>query len=386
LSSKARALNQPLSEANGQEPSPKMNWLFFFVGIIIFTVAMMFVSFPAGLFTVFGTHLSNNYTASTRVTALTYDFVFASVQIPIFGPIFGTLGGLFVLFSAVYFAFLILAARQGPGLLRALRSSITEGYDALFTNPLAATSVLLGATSLVIVLVDTLQTNAGISTGSLSGDPFSLLVDFTVAPLLEETTFRLIMLGIPVLILSLVLLRNFSPMKAIKVLWRPSSFWDVDETEEAETSRSFNETTPSMFPDQETDSLKVRAMKPIIYVFLLLSSLIFGYAHYASGAGWGPGKVSEAALAGLALGYLYVKYGFHTNVLLHWSINYVGSVFSFLAQGLWGVPWTSNTGSFLDVIPTVEIIYLLGVPSTVIVANELLKQFMGGRKKRLSAP
>ncbi len=385
MSPKARALNPPLSEPDDPEPYPKVNWLFFFVGIIIFTVAMMFVSFPAGLYTVFGTHLSNSYTASTRVTALTYDFVFASVQIPVFGPIFSTLGGIFVLFSAIYFAFLVFAARQGSGLLGALRSSTTRGYDALFTNPLAATTVLVGATSLMTQLVDSVQTNAGISTGSLSGDPFSLLVDFTVAPLLEETTFRVIMLGIPVLVLSLILLRGFSLKKAAKVLWRPSSFWDVDETEEVVTPRTFSDTSPSIFPDQQADSLKVRAMKPIVYVFLLLSSLIFGYAHYASGAGWGPGKISEAALAGLALGYLYVKYGFHTNVLLHWSINYVGSVFSFLAQGLWGVPWTSNTGSFLDVIPTVEIIFLLGVPSALIVANELLKQAMGGKKKGLPA-
>ena len=96
-----------------------MNWLFFFVGIIIFMVAMMFVSFPAGLYTVFGTHLSNNYTASTGVKALTYDFVFSSVQI----PIGGNLGDIFVIFLAVYFAFLVLAARQGVGLLRSLRSS-----------------------------------------------------------------------------------------------------------------------------------------------------------------------------------------------------------------------------------------------------------------------
>ena len=80
------------------------------------------------------------------------------------------------------------------------------------------------------------------------------------------------------------------------------------------------------------------------------------------------------------LGYLYVKYGFHTNVLLHWSINYVGSIFAFFAQGVWGVPWTSNTGNVLDYLPTLEIVILLGIPSTLIVANELLKGALGTRK------
>jgi hypothetical protein len=381
LSSPATELKPP-SEGAGPPPSPKTNWLFFFVGIAIFTVAMMLASFPVGIYTVFGTQLSTTYSASTPVHALVYDFVFATVQV----PIAGNLGDLFLVLSVIYFGFLLLAARQGAGFLKALRSSVSDGYDSLFQNPLAATLILLGATALITILVDNAQTSAGISTGSLTGDPFSLLVDFTVAPLLEETTFRVIMIGVPVLILALVMLRGYSPMKIAKVLWRPSSVWDVDETEETETTRSFKEAGPSMFPAAQTDSLKVRAMKPVVYVFLVLSSFIFGYAHFASGAGWGPGKISEAALAGMALGYLYIKYGFHTDVLLHWSINYVGSIFAFFAQGVWGVPWTSNAGSPLDVIPTLDIVFLLGIPSTFIVANELLKWALRGKKLRAKAP
>jgi hypothetical protein len=345
----------------------------FFVGIVVFTVAMMLISFPVGLYTVFGTRLSDNYTASSPVYSFSYDLLFASVQV----PAVGNLGDFFVVFSAIYLGFLLLAARQGAGLFKALRVGVSDGYRALFTNPLAATMVLLGATSFVTALVDTFQSSAGISTGSLTGDPFLLLVNIAFAPLFEESTFRLILIGVPVLLLALILLRGYSPSWAVRVLWRPSSLWDVDEADGVETVRSFKEASPSMFPDGPRDSLKVRAIKPVVYAFLLLSSFIFGYAHYASGAGWGPGKISEAALAGLALGYLYVKYGFHTNVLLHWSVNYVGTIFSFFAQGLLGIPWTSNTGSFLDVVPTLDIVFLLGVPSTLIVANELLKRFMG---------
>lgn len=372
-SSGARALQTP-QEARDTASSAKTNWLFFFIGIVVFTIAMMLVSFPVGLYTVFGTHLSGNYSASTPVYSVGYDFFFATVQV----PLVANFGGIFVVISAIYLGFLLLAARQGAGLLKALRASVSDGYDALFTNPLAATMVLLGAVSFVTVLVDSFQTSAGVSTGSLTGDPFLLLENFTLAPLTEETTFRLLMIGLPVVVLSLVMFRDFSPMKAAKALWRPSSVWDVDEAGETETVtvRSFEETGPSLFPDGPSDSLKVRAIKPVVYAFFFLSSLIFGYAHYSSGIGWGPGKVSEAALAGVALGYLYIKYGFQTNVLLHWSVNYVGTIFPFLGQAVYGVSWTSNTGSFLDIIPNIDIVYLLGVPSTLIVANELLKHAM----------
>jgi hypothetical protein len=350
---------------------------FFLVAVIAFTIAMMVVSFPVGLYTVFGTSLSSSVNATTPFYAFTYDLSFATVKV----PVSGNLGAVFVVFLIIYGGFLLLAARQGPGLSKALRAATRSGYEALFTNPLSATTVLLGAISLVTLVVDTVQSGAGISTGSLSGDAFSLLVDFTIAPLLEESTFRLIMIGVPVLILALILLRGLSPSRAVRVLWRPSAAWDVDEVEGIETPRTFSGSDLSIFPSSPSRSLRVRALRPIVYVFLALSSFYFGYAHYASGSGWGPGKVSEAALAGLALGYLYIKYGFHTNVLLHWSINYVGSIYSFFGQGAYGVPWTSVSGSLLDVVPTIVIVFLLGVPSLLLVVNELTKGLLGTRLK-----
>ena len=107
-SSGARAL-QRSPEAGDTVSSPKTNWLFLFLGIIVFTIAMMLVSFPVGLYTVFGTHLSSNYTASTPITAVTYNFVFGTVEL----PFESNLGGLFLFVSVIYLGFLSLAAWQG---------------------------------------------------------------------------------------------------------------------------------------------------------------------------------------------------------------------------------------------------------------------------------
>jgi hypothetical protein len=357
-----------LSSSDAQEPAVKgtPSWMLAFVAVIVFTVAMMLVSFPVGLYTVFGGDLSQNYTASSAVSGLNLYLIFTTVRI----GVSGTLGELFVALSAVYLCFFVLAAKQGAGLLASLRRSSRGSYDALFSNPLVAVVVILGAVSFVTLLIDRLQTSAGVATGSLTGDPFALLVDFTLAPLFEETSFRLIMIGLPVLVLGLLVVRDFRSLNPARVLWRPSSLWDVDE--EGEPPRRFEDASPSMFPDRPHDSLKVRAMKPVVYTFLLVSSLYFGYAHYGSGGGWGPGKITEAAFAGLALGYLYIKYGFQANVLLHWSVNYVGGVFSFLGQALYGIPWTSNSGNYLDVVPTLDIVFILGIPAAYILAVELL--------------
>ncbi|MDA4118462.1 MAG: CPBP family intramembrane metalloprotease [Thaumarchaeota archaeon] len=366
--SKGRTAEELSETADGSDQLGPF-WLFLFACIILVAVSMMFVSFPAGIYTVFATHLSNNYTASTQVHSLTYDLLFVQLNV----PISATIGEVFLSFLAIYLLFIVLAASQGGGIVRALRASVSDGYLYLFSNPLTAMTVLLGATSLATAILDTLQVNSGIATGGLTGDPFALLVDITIAPLLEESLFRLIMIGVPVF-LFVLLLRQSSLPRAIRVLWRPSAAWDVEEDDGVETRHKFEDATMSLFPASSSSSPLSRALRPVVYVFMTVSSVIFGYVHFAGGAGWGPGKISEAALAGLVFGYLYVKYGFHTSVLLHWSINYVGSIYSFLAQGVWGISWTSNTGSPLDYVPSVVIILLLGVPGLLLVANELLKK------------
>jgi len=314
-----------------------------FSGILVFTLLMIIASFPAGIYTVFGSSLSNNYTAASPAGSLAWDVVFFVLQI----PVAASLGTLFLGVSLVYLLFLVLAARQGGGFVGAIRSSRTEGFGAFMKNPLSGTLVFLGATSLATVLLDTLQTGAGVPTGSLSGDPFALLIDFSVAPLLEETTFRLIMIGVPVV--AVLFIARGSVAAALRCLWRPSAAWHSGGVGDS--------------------------MRPVAYAFLAISSLLFGYAHYAANSGWDIGKISEAALGGLALGYVYIRYGFHTSVLLHWGIDYVGSVYSFLGQAVQGVPWTSN-GSLLDVVPSAEIIFVLGVPSLLIVLNEMLKRII----------
>lgn len=55
-------------------------------------------------------------------------------------------------------------------------------------------------------------------------------------------------------------------------------------------------------------------------VFLLLSSVIFGLAHLTS---WGIWKVIPALVAGLALGYLFLRYGIFASISLHFINDYL---------------------------------------------------------------
>ncbi len=64
-----------------------------------------------------------------------------------------------------------------------------------------------------------------------------------------------------------------------------------------------------------------------IYVAIILSAILFGLAHVLLGAGWGPGKILSAAVAGLGLAGLYYLYGLPAAILLHWSIDYFLGLF-----------------------------------------------------------
>ncbi len=55
-------------------------------------------------------------------------------------------------------------------------------------------------------------------------------------------------------------------------------------------------------------------------VYLLISSVIFGFAHMSS---WGFWKVIPAFVAGLALGYLYLKYGIFASITLHFINDFI---------------------------------------------------------------
>ncbi len=74
-------------------------------------------------------------------------------------------------------------------------------------------------------------------------------------------------------------------------------------------------------------------------VLIAVSGLMFGYAHYDGG--WGLWKIAPAAVAGFALGYLFVRHGLVAAILLHFATDYLtmpGDVFNSIGlQGAIGL-------------------------------------------------
>ena len=56
-------------------------------------------------------------------------------------------------------------------------------------------------------------------------------------------------------------------------------------------------------------------------LLILASSVLFGYAHFASG--WGAWKIVPATVGGIAFGYLFLKFGLAASVMLHFGTDYL---------------------------------------------------------------
>jgi len=69
-------------------------------------------------------------------------------------------------------------------------------------------------------------------------------------------------------------------------------------------------------------------------ILVIASSVIFGVAHWIGG--WPAWKVPDAAVAGLAFGYLFLKYGLPSAILMHFINDYLSlpvTVFSSTSAG-----------------------------------------------------
>ncbi len=312
-----------------------------FVALFALTLFLVVLSFPLGVYTVFSGKLSQNVTSSTIIRP--YFWVGPAVQ---FAPFVVSAGAWFALFTAVYLACLAFASLQRERLGSAVRGSLSRGAGALTSSPLVVVIVSIGFLTFTASMIDLLVSSAGAPIGGPSGDPFELLLGISFAPLVEEVGFRVLLIGVVALILSLA-----RPWRtALAALWRPSKAIEG-------------------FAVGSGASL-------IIWAATSFSAVTFGACHVVCGGGsWDIGKLPEAVYGGLVLGYLYVRYGLHVSVLAHWGVNYFGSVYAFFGQAAYGIPWNSAAKEYVGQLAVdVDMLFLFGL------ASFLLVMYLGVKK------
>lgn len=306
-----------------------------FVAFLLLTAVLVFFSFPAGFYSVYLGRLSTTFNSGS----LSIPYLWVG-PLTLFLPFNVSVGESFFFFSAVYFIFVIYSLRQKQSPVTSIANAFRHGAGWLFRSPFLVTLISIGFLVFTATLADVIVTRSGIPIGGPSGDPLALLLGFTVAPLVEEFGFRVLMIGLVALAFSV-----WRPWKkALGALWRPSV---------------------------ALEGLAVgSATSIVIWVSVGISSAAFGACHLVCGGGqWDFGKIPEAAYGGVVLGVLYVKYGFHVAVLTHWGVNYLGSVYSFFGQAAYNIPWTTGITSeyVLQRIVDYDLLLLFGVACFIVV-------------------
>ena len=121
-----------------------------------------------------------------------------------------------------------------------------------------------------------------------------LFLAVTIAPIIEEIGFRVILIGIP---LFLIYSFKTSIRSFFHVLWHPYENLHIVDNKKA-------------------------------ILLIVLVGIFFGAAHIISGEPWSSGKFAQAAVSGIIIGWVYYRYGLIAAILIHWATNYF--IFSYV--------------------------------------------------------
>ena len=256
-----------------------------FTALLSIIFGLLLISFPIGIYVVFESDIGDDINYDYPVTHLD---IFSQTDF-YQSPIDITLGDAFVILWMFYLIIFVIAL-LGPKqhFLKSISSLISMGkYDAKL-NYMFAMTKWLSILILISAIINFIQESFGIVTiPPLGGNSLIQFFYVSLAPLLEEFIFRIILIGIPLFVLysGRASIRYF-----VKCLWNPSSLNILDSK---------------------------KAILLIIFV-----GISFGFAHIAFSDSWSEGKFAQATAGGIILGWVYLRYGIVVSLLIHWATNY----------------------------------------------------------------
>ena len=307
-----------------------------YTALLSVLLGLFLVSFPMGIFVVFETEIGDdvNYELPLSHLDLFASTEFYQTDFPF------SLGDAFVvlwLFYLIVFSIALLGPKSN--FLKSLSPIISFGnFNSKFNYMISITkwfSILV----LVSAIIAFIQEGLGISiTPPSSTNDLTQFFYVSLAPLLEEFGFRIILLGIPLFALYS---HKSSANYFFKCLWNPTL-------------------------------LKIHDYKKALLLICFIA-VLFGFAHVAFVDSWSNGKFAQATAGGLILGWVYVRYGFIVSLLIHWATNYfIFSYANFISQ-INSIPVEDAFNHSL--MSSIEMLFLVaGVVSVaVLFANKFLK-------------
>lgn len=279
----------------------------------------MLLSFPVGAYIFFNSQIGKSIDYALPMTEIEFIKHYNLDTLSWVG-----IGDVFI---AVWAAFLVLFAIASIGpkknFLKVLSPIMSGSYESQTGNYLVQTIKWFSIIVILSGAIDLIQQNIGINITPPSFDNDLLgFLGITIAPIIEEFGFRIILIGVP---LFLLYSHRTSVRLFFKSLWNPA------------------------------DNLPITNPKKAI-ILIVIVGVFFGAAHIFSDQ-WSNGKFAQAAMSGIIIGWVYYRYGFVASLLIHWATNYVVYSYAYLVAS---VNDTKVTDSFShSLIQTIEVIVVL---------------------------
>jgi len=247
---------------------------------------LMVLSFPTGAYLVFNSEIGDDITHEYPMDSLSLFLAGIGFDVPVQFE----LGDGFIVIWCI-FLILFTVAILGPkkNFVAVLQSMISEGSYKIQDNYIVAVIKWFSILVIVSAGIITVQEFVGISIEQPEA-PNQLIqfFDISLAPIIEELGFRVMLIGLP---LFMLYSHKLSFKFFVKSLWWP---W--------KNLRNVN-------------------MKKALSVIIIVG-ILFGAAHIFSDEAWSTGKLAQAIASGIIIGWVYFRYGFVPAVLIHWATNY----------------------------------------------------------------
>lgn len=257
---------------------------------------MMLLSFPIGLFTVFNTDIGHDINFEYPLKDLD---IFKTIEYLI--PDGTEIGDVFIILWSIY-ASLFAIAMFGPksGFLKLLSLNLSCGKFETKSNYMITITKWFSIIIFLSIAIDYVQQGFGISTVPPPIDnELTQFLYVSLSPVIEEFGFRVLLIGIPLFVFYS---HRISLSYFFKSIWNPSNYLHISDHKK------------SLF----------------LIVFV---GIFFGLAHIMTGEPWSEGKFVQASMSGIILGWLYVRFGLITAILVHWGTNYfIFSYANFISQ------------------------------------------------------
>ncbi|ALI36446.1 CAAX amino terminal protease self- immunity [Candidatus Nitrosocosmicus oleophilus] len=261
------------------------------------------------------------------------------------------LGISFVFFLIVYLACYIICFLkpipifQLSSVKKPFRMLGLERINIQRDNYLAITISWFSGYFVLSILIDVIQQLFGVTLGNpLTANPLLSFFYLTAAPLNEEIFFRVILLGLPLFILFV----PFGKGLFLSTLYHP-------------------------YKNVPYEKGKYTTLA--VAIIIVLNSLAFGLSHVLFGGGYELGKITQAALGGVIIAWLYYRYSLSSAITFHWISNFVFFAYSIFGFFLFKSPWnTESDNIFLAIVSVVFIV--MGIIFLYGLTERLIKKYL----------